>query len=196
MRFQPAHLQMRTRGGLKAAAGSEEGSMARRRRLGQGFAIDLLEPGKPQGEKKRACWAFAALSSCSSLPPGGGSRPASGLGRALEKRCKDWFPGRKPGRMAGWMDVDLDASGAAQLGCERGTCAETRGRPGPSSCCPVVPAHCSEVQSGPCSLWAFNPPTDRAACLMQRIRHRRWAVNPPHAPGQSVGQWSAEKSIG
>ncbi|PWI69798.1 hypothetical protein PCL_00710 [Purpureocillium lilacinum] len=43
---------MRTRGGLKAAAGSEEGSMARRRRLGQGFAIDLLEPGKPQGEKK------------------------------------------------------------------------------------------------------------------------------------------------
>ncbi|KAK4093559.1 hypothetical protein Purlil1_1893 [Purpureocillium lilacinum] len=39
-------------GGLKAAAGAEEGSMARRRCLGQGFAIDLLEPGKPQGEKK------------------------------------------------------------------------------------------------------------------------------------------------
>ena len=89
-------------GGLKAAAGAEEGSMARRRRLGQGFAIDLLEPGKPQGEKKRACWAFAALSSCSSLPPRVVDRvPLAGLAAPWKKDARI---GSLDGNLEGWLD--------------------------------------------------------------------------------------------
>lgn len=192
MRFQPAHLQMRTRGveGGGRRGGRFHGASSS---SGPGICHRFAGTWKTPRRKKACVLGVCGAVELQLPPPRVVDRvPLAGLAAPWKKDARiGSLDGNLEGWLDGWMLMPVERlSWAAN--------AEHALKPAAGQGPPAVAQWFQRiaVQSGPCSLWAFNPPTDRAACLMQRIRRRRrrWAGHPPHAP-RSVGRSVVSRKV-